>query len=179
MLLQTASHRAKTVGSVLSAPDQTRVLEDAQMFRDIRLGRADGRDEIGHVSLAALQCLQELDADRLAERAEARRNQIDGVDEQRLVFRSLCRHRRAPLTAGQILLNNFLSDIPAIGIADDAVDREFVACPRRWDMPFIARFMIEFGILSSLFDLLTFALSCSRSARKPSRSAPRGSSSRS
>ena len=24
-----------------------------------------------------------------------------------------------PLTAGQILLNNFLSDIPAIGLADD------------------------------------------------------------
>jgi len=28
-----------------------------------------------------------------------------------------------PLLAGQVLLNNFLSDIPAIGIASDAVDR--------------------------------------------------------
>ena len=63
-----------------------------------------------------------------------------------------------PLTAGQILLNNFLSDVPAIGIADDAVDRELVERPRRWDMRFIARFMVEFGVLSSLFDLLTFAL---------------------
>ena len=27
-----------------------------------------------------------------------------------------------PLLAGQILLNNFLSDIPAVGIADDNVD---------------------------------------------------------
>jgi Mg2+-importing ATPase len=63
-----------------------------------------------------------------------------------------------PLTAGQILLNNFLSDIPAVGIADDAVDVELVERPRRWDMRFIARFMVEFGILSSLFDLLTFAL---------------------
>jgi len=62
-----------------------------------------------------------------------------------------------PLTAGQILLNNFLSDIPAVGIADDAVDRELVVRPRRWDMRFIARFMMEFGILSSFFDLLTFA----------------------
>lgn len=61
-----------------------------------------------------------------------------------------------PLTAGQILLNNFLSDIPAVGIADDAVDRELVDRPRRWDMRFIGRFMVEFGILSSLFDLLTF-----------------------
>ena len=62
-----------------------------------------------------------------------------------------------PLTAGQILLNNFLSDIPAVGIADDAVDPELVAQPRRWDMGFITRFMVEFGFLSSLFDLLTFA----------------------
>lgn len=62
-----------------------------------------------------------------------------------------------PLTAGQILLNNFLSDVPAVGIAGDAVDPELVSRPRRWDMRFIARFMVEFGALSSLFDLLTFA----------------------
>lgn len=61
-----------------------------------------------------------------------------------------------PLLAGQILLNNFLSDIPAVGIADDSVDAELVDRPRRWDMRFIARFMVEFGFLSSAFDLLTF-----------------------
>jgi Mg2+-importing ATPase len=61
-----------------------------------------------------------------------------------------------PLLAGQILLNNFLSDIPAVGIAGDSVDSELVARPRRWDMRFIGRFMVEFGFLSSLFDLLTF-----------------------
>jgi Mg2+-importing ATPase len=61
-----------------------------------------------------------------------------------------------PLTAGQILLNNFLSDIPAIGIADDSVDRELVDRPRRWDMKFVGRYMIEFGTLSSVFDFLTF-----------------------
>jgi Mg2+-importing ATPase len=61
-----------------------------------------------------------------------------------------------PLTAGQILLNNFLSDIPAVGIADDAVDPELVDRPRRWDMRFIGRYMAEFGALSSAFDLLTF-----------------------
>jgi Mg2+-importing ATPase len=62
-----------------------------------------------------------------------------------------------PLTAGQILLNNFLSDVPAVGLADDAVDPELVARPRRWDMRLIARFMVAFGSLSSVFDLLTFA----------------------
>ncbi len=61
-----------------------------------------------------------------------------------------------PLLAGQILLNNFLSDIPAIGIADDSVDAELVERPRRWDMRFIGRFMLEFGALSSAFDFLTF-----------------------
>jgi Mg2+-importing ATPase len=61
-----------------------------------------------------------------------------------------------PLTAGQILLNNFLSDIPAIGLANDSVDRELVERPRRWDIRFIGRYMIEFGVLSSLFDFLTF-----------------------
>ncbi len=61
-----------------------------------------------------------------------------------------------PLLAAQILLNNFLSDVPAVGIADDAVDDELVAGPRRWDMGFLRRFMVEFGLLSSIFDLLTF-----------------------
>jgi Mg2+-importing ATPase len=62
-----------------------------------------------------------------------------------------------PLLAGQILLNNFLSDVPAIGLADDSVDPDLVDRPRRWNMRFIGRFMVEFGLLSSLFDLLTFA----------------------
>jgi Mg2+-importing ATPase len=62
-----------------------------------------------------------------------------------------------PLTAGQILLNNFLSDVPAFGIAQDSVDPELVERPHRWNTRFIGRYMIEFGALSSAFDLLTFA----------------------
>jgi Mg2+-importing ATPase len=61
-----------------------------------------------------------------------------------------------PLLAGQILLNNFLSDVPAIGIAGDAVDPELVSRPRRWNIRFIGRFMLEFGLLSSIFDIVTF-----------------------
>lgn len=63
-----------------------------------------------------------------------------------------------PLTAGQILLNNFLSDVPAIGIATDRVDPELVARPRRWSTRFIARYMLRFGLLSSVFDGLTFGV---------------------
>ncbi len=63
-----------------------------------------------------------------------------------------------PLTAGQILLNNVLSDVPAIGIADDAVDPELIERPPRWDVRFIGRFMVQFGLLSSIFDVLTFVV---------------------
>src|SRR6185295_16048153 len=55
-------------------------------------------------------------------------------------------------------LNNFLSDIPAIGIAGDRVDPELIAQPRRWDIRLIGRFMLEFGLLSSAFDALTFVV---------------------
>jgi P-type Mg2+ transporter len=63
-----------------------------------------------------------------------------------------------PLLASQILLNNFLSDIPAVGIADDSVDAELVSRPHRWDIRFISRFMTQFGLLSSVFDFLTFGV---------------------
>jgi Mg2+-importing ATPase len=63
-----------------------------------------------------------------------------------------------PLLAGQILLNNFLSDVPAVGIANDAVDPELIDRPRRWNMRFIGRFMVEFGALSSVFDILMFGV---------------------
>jgi Mg2+-importing ATPase len=61
-----------------------------------------------------------------------------------------------PLLASQILLNNFLSDIPATAIASDRVDKEWVAKPRRWDTVFIRDYMVLFGLLSSVFDFLTF-----------------------
>lgn len=63
-----------------------------------------------------------------------------------------------PLLPGQILLNNFLSDVPAVGLADDRVDPELVARPERWDMRAIGRFMVAFGLLSSAFDILTFVV---------------------
>lgn len=61
-----------------------------------------------------------------------------------------------PLLAGQILLNNFLSDVPALGLADDSVDPELVERPRRWDMRYIGVFMVAFGALSSVFDFIMF-----------------------
>ena len=43
-------------------------------------------------------------------------------------------------------------------IAGDRVDREYLTAPRRWDIRFIRRFMLVFGLLSSCFDFLTFAV---------------------
>lgn len=63
-----------------------------------------------------------------------------------------------PLTAAQILLNNFLSDLPAMALPSDTVDAEDVAAPRRWDLAALQRSMLAFGALSSVFDLLTFGL---------------------
>jgi Mg2+-importing ATPase len=63
-----------------------------------------------------------------------------------------------PLLAKQILLNNFLSDIPSMTIASDNVDPELVAAPRRWDIAAVRRFMLVFGSISSAFDFLTFAV---------------------
>jgi Mg2+-importing ATPase len=63
-----------------------------------------------------------------------------------------------PLLAPQILLNNFLSDIPGTTIASDNVDREWVEKPRRWNTKFIRDYMILFGLVSSIFDFLTFGI---------------------
>ncbi len=59
-----------------------------------------------------------------------------------------------PLLPGQILLNNFVSDMPLLTIASDNVDDQMVHKPKRWDMKFITKFMIIFGLLSTFFDLL-------------------------
>jgi len=63
-----------------------------------------------------------------------------------------------PLLAKQILLNNLLSDVPAIGIPGDRVDPDRIARPRRWDVRAIREFMLVFGLISSAFDGLTFGV---------------------
>jgi P-type Mg2+ transporter len=61
-----------------------------------------------------------------------------------------------PLLPSQILLTNLLTDFPEMTIATDRVDRELVNKPRRMDIKFIRNFMVVFGLLSSVFDYLTF-----------------------
>ncbi|HUL94056.1 MAG TPA: magnesium-translocating P-type ATPase [Burkholderiales bacterium] len=63
-----------------------------------------------------------------------------------------------PMTAKQILLENFLSDLPSVTISTDNVDPETVKSPERWQIKDVKRFMIVFGLISSVFDVLTFAI---------------------
>lgn len=63
-----------------------------------------------------------------------------------------------PLLPTQVLLINLLTDFPEMTIATDSVDKELVENPRRWNVDFIRRFMIVFGITSSVFDYMTFGI---------------------
>jgi Mg2+-importing ATPase len=61
-----------------------------------------------------------------------------------------------PLLAKQILLNNLLSDVPAMAIPGDRVDPERTLRPVRWRIAPLRNFMLVFGLISSAFDALTF-----------------------
>ena len=63
-----------------------------------------------------------------------------------------------PLLPKQILLTNLMTDFPEMTIASDRVDNEMVDHPRRWDIKAIREFMFTFGIVSSVFDYLTFGV---------------------
>lgn len=63
-----------------------------------------------------------------------------------------------PLLPKQILASNFICDLPAMAIPTDNVEDEWVALPKKWNLKFIKKFMIRFGLLSSVFDFLTFGI---------------------
>ena len=63
-----------------------------------------------------------------------------------------------PLLPLQILLLNFLSDVPGMLIATDRVDPEWTMSPRTWDVANLRRFMVSFGLVSTVLDLCTFAV---------------------
>jgi P-type Mg2+ transporter len=63
-----------------------------------------------------------------------------------------------PLLPKQVLLTNLMTDFPEMAIASDRVDPETVRRPLKWDLPLIRRFMIVFGLISSVFDFLTFGV---------------------
>jgi Mg2+-importing ATPase len=63
-----------------------------------------------------------------------------------------------PLLPTQVLLMNLLTDLPEMTIAGDSVDPELVSKPTRWSIGFIRKFMVVFGLVSSIFDYVTFGV---------------------
>lgn len=63
-----------------------------------------------------------------------------------------------PMLPLQLLTQNLLYDISQIAIPFDNVDEEEVSQPLTWNADGVGRFMLFFGPLSSIFDIITFAL---------------------
>lgn len=63
-----------------------------------------------------------------------------------------------PLLPKQILLTNMLTDFPEMAISTDTVDEELIQRPQHWDISFIKRFMVVFGLANSACDYLTFGI---------------------
>ena len=63
-----------------------------------------------------------------------------------------------PMSPQQILLNNFLYDSAQVGLPTDHVDKASILRPSKWNFHGIRRFMLIFGTISSLFDVLTFGV---------------------
>ncbi|HNW47460.1 MAG TPA: magnesium-translocating P-type ATPase [Thermotogota bacterium] len=63
-----------------------------------------------------------------------------------------------PMLPVQILTQNLLCDFSQMGMPFDSVDEEYVKKPRKWDTQSIMNFISFFGPLSSIFDILCFAV---------------------
>ncbi|MCL2635358.1 MAG: magnesium-translocating P-type ATPase [Betaproteobacteria bacterium] len=63
-----------------------------------------------------------------------------------------------PMLPMHLLVQNLLYDISQIAIPFDNVDDELLLQPQRWNPGDIGRFMVFFGPISSVFDIMTFAM---------------------
>jgi len=63
-----------------------------------------------------------------------------------------------PLLPKQILFTNLMTDFPEMTIATDNIDKETTMVPKNWNLKFIRKFMIVFGLLSTVFDFFTFTI---------------------
>jgi Mg2+-importing ATPase len=61
-----------------------------------------------------------------------------------------------PMLPLQLLVQNLLYDISQVAIPFDNVDAELIQTPLKWNPAEIGRFMVFFGSISSVFDILTF-----------------------
>jgi Mg2+-importing ATPase len=63
-----------------------------------------------------------------------------------------------PMLPIHLLVQNLLYDFSQIAIPFDDVDEELLSAPHRWNPGDIARFMVCFGPISSVFDITTYCV---------------------
>ncbi|EMN3699733.1 TPA: magnesium-translocating P-type ATPase [Acinetobacter baumannii] len=63
-----------------------------------------------------------------------------------------------PMLPIHLLIQNLLYDVSQIVIPFDNVDEELIAKPQRWQPEEVGRFMVVFGPISYIFDMITFGL---------------------
>lgn len=63
-----------------------------------------------------------------------------------------------PMLPVQILTQNLLCDFSQMGMPFDSVDKEYIIKPRKWETESIKSFMAFLGPVSSVFDILCFAV---------------------
>lgn len=63
-----------------------------------------------------------------------------------------------PMLPMHLLVQNLLYDISQIAVPFDNVDEELLKQPQRWQPGEVGRFMLFFGPISSVFDILTFVM---------------------
>jgi Mg2+-importing ATPase len=63
-----------------------------------------------------------------------------------------------PLLPTQILVVNFLYDLAQVALPTDRVDNEYLRKPHHWDLGALRAYMVRVGLVSSLFDILTFVV---------------------
>lgn len=61
-----------------------------------------------------------------------------------------------PMASVQILLLNLLYDILCLSLPWDNVDKELLRKPLQWNGKKLGGFMLQFGFISSVFDIITF-----------------------
>lgn len=63
-----------------------------------------------------------------------------------------------PMLPIQLLIQNLLYSISQISIPWDNMDKKYLRRPQQWDASEIAKFMVFIGPISSIFDIVTFAV---------------------
>ena len=63
-----------------------------------------------------------------------------------------------PMLPVQLLTQNLLNDFSQLGMPFDRVDDDYIKRPRKWETQSIKSFMAYMGPLSSIFDILCFAV---------------------